>query len=327
MVAYLVQRLLGAIIVLVVVTFTTFVVFDVLPSGDPIAARAGIDATPAVRAAVRHDLQLDRPLLTRYATFVGRLVTDQDLGYSYRDQMPVGRELAARIPATVSLVLGAMVLAVVLGVALGAAAASRPGSFIDRALSVSTMVLLSGPVFVLGILLLYAFGSDVGAVRLVSAPGSYVPVSSDPVAWLSSLVLPWITVALPFAAVYGQYVRAAIRDVGGEEFVTAARARGVPARRLLLRYALRARAAPLVTVIGLDVGYFIGAALIVEVVFDIPGVGQYALQAVQASDLPAVEGTVLLGAIAVVLCSLIVDLLYVVLDPRVRLGGRRSAWR
>ncbi len=327
MAGYLAQRVVGAIVVLFVVTLCTFVVFDVLPSGDPVTARAGIDATPEVRAAVRHDLQLDKPLLARYTSFLDDLVIHQNLGYSYRDQMPVAEELLQRLPATLSLVLGAMVLSITGGLAIGCAAAYRPGSLVDRVISVGTIMLLAGPVFVFGTLLLYLFGSDVGAVPLVSAPGSYVPLGQDPAAWLSSLVLPWLTLALPFAGVYGQYVRTAIREASGEEFILAARARGISSRRLLLRHALRARAAPLLTIIAVDVGYFIGAALIVEVVFDLPGVGQYALQAVQSGDLPAIEGTVLLSAIAVVVSSLLVDLAYVVLDPRVRLNDGRGRWR
>jgi peptide/nickel transport system permease protein len=327
MAAYLIQRVIGAIVVLLVVTLCTFVVFDVLPSGDPVAARAGIDATPAVRAAVRHDLQLDKPLLVRYSTFLGNLIVNQNLGYSYRDQMPVAKELLVRLPATLSLVLGAMVLSIIGGLVIGCVAAYRPGSLVDRAISIGTIMLLAGPVFVLGTLLLYGFGSDVGAVPLASAPGSYVPLGQDPSAWFSSLVLPWVTLALPFTGVYAQYVRTAIRDAAGEGFVLAARARGVPAWRILVRHALRARAAPLLTIIGVDIGYFIGAALIVELVFDIPGVGQYALQAVQNGDLPAIEGTVLLSAIAVVVSSLLVDLAYVVLDPRVRLNASRGRWR
>ena len=324
MAAYVAQRIVGAVAVLLVVTLCTFVVFDVLPSGDPVAARAGIDATPAVRAAVRHDLQLDKPMLTRYVTFLGNLIIHQNLGYSYRDQMPVGKELLARLPATLSLVLGAIILSITGGLVIGCVAASRPGSPIDRVISVGTITLLAGPVFVLGTLLLYLFGSDVGAIPLVSAPGSYVPFGQDPAAWLSSLVLPWVTLALPFAGVYAQYVRAAVRDASGEGFVIAARARGIPSRRLLLHHALRARAGPLLTIIGVDVGYFIGGALIVEVVFDIPGIGQYALQAVQNSDLPAIEGTVLLSSIAVVVSSLVVDFAYVLLDPRVRLNEGRG---
>ena len=228
--AYVARRLFGALVVLLVSRCARSPSSTCCPQGIP-SRRAGIDATPAVRAAVRHDLRLDEPVLTRYAGFLSDLILHQNLGRSYRDQTSVGSDLVARLPATLSLVLGAMVLSITGGLVVGCIAAYRPGSLFDRAISIGTIMLLAGPVFVLGTLLLYLFGSNTGAVPLVSAPGSYVPLGQDPAGWLSSLVLPWITLALPFTGVYAQYVRTAIRDAMGEDFVLAARARGVSSRR------------------------------------------------------------------------------------------------
>jgi peptide/nickel transport system permease protein len=236
----------------------------------------------------------------------------------------VGKEIVERLPATLSLAAGAVVLWMAVATALAVVAASRPRQLLDRMIGIGALLAISGPVFVFGYLLLFLFGSDIGKLPLLSAAGSYVPISQDPLAWLKSLVLPWLALSLPFIAVYARFTRAALIDVLQEDFIRTARAKGLSERRVLLRHGVRRAIVPIITLLGLDIGQLLGGVVFIEAVFNLPGIGTLAVAAVQGSDLPTIQGVVLAGTFFIVIANLAADLLYARLDPRINLRARKD---
>ena len=225
------------------------------------------------------------------------------------------------IPPTLSLALGAAILALVLGVLSGVASARRPGSMRDRALTVTALVFYSIPSFLLGVVLLYVL-----YYRLTIAgatwfpPGGYVPLTEDPREWLRHLILPWLTLALVYAATYARLTRASMLDVLGEDYVRTARAKGLSERRVTYRHALRSGITPVTTQFGIDLGGLIGGAILVEFVFSIDGLGKESVSAIEQQNLPVIVGIVLFASAAVVIANILVDIAYAWLDPRVQLS-------
>jgi peptide/nickel transport system permease protein len=303
---------------LVLVSFFTFVVFYVFPASDPAILRAGRNATPELIEEVRAKLGLDKPFYEQFWIYGEGVVTDLDLGYSYYAEVPVRDEILARLPASISVALGAFVLWLAIALPVGILTALRPRSKADRAVTGTTLFLMSAPTYWLGLVALFLFASDIGRFPLVGGAGTYVPFSEDPLAWAESLVLPWIVLALGFAGLYARMIGENLRDSLAQDYVRTARAKGVGERRIVFRHGLRAALAPVVTLAALDLGILLGGTILVETVFNIPGVGRYAVEAIQNGDLPAIQGTVLVGAIFIVLAILVADILYAVLDPRVR---------
>jgi ABC-type dipeptide/oligopeptide/nickel transport system permease component len=258
-------------------------------------------------ARIRAELGLDRPAPLQYASYLGRLVRG-DLGRSFATGRPVAAELAERFPRTVLLALGAMGFAVLMGVGLGTIAARRPGGLVDRASMVCALGGISVPVFVSAILLLWLF-----ALRWRLLPPSGF-IDRDPLAF----VLPAATLGLRSAAVIARMTRSSLLEVLGQDWVRAGRARGLPGMRVLLGHGLRNALVPVVTLVGLDFGSYLSGSVLTESIFAWPGVGQYALQAILRRDFPAIQGTVLFLSFVFVLVNVGVDLLYGVLDPRIR---------
>jgi peptide/nickel transport system permease protein len=302
----------------VLVSFLTFLVFYVLPSTDPAVLRAGRNATPEQIAEVRAKLGLDQPFYEQFWIYAKDVATDFDLGYSYYAEVPVRDEILDRLPASISVALGAFVLWMLIALPVGVLTALKPRSKTDRVVTGMTLFFLSAPTYWLGLVALFLFAQDIGRFPLVGGAGTYVPLSEDARAWFESLIWPWIVLALAFAGLYARLIGESLREAMAQDYVRTARAKGLRERRVVLRHGMRAALTPVITLAALDLGLLLGGTVLVETVFNIPGVGRYAVEAIQNGDLPAIQGVVLFGAIFIVLAVLVADILYAVLDPRVR---------
>jgi peptide/nickel transport system permease protein len=320
MTRYIARRLLWGAVLLVLVCALTFALFFLLPSGDPAVLRAGRDASPETIAQVRHQLRLDDPVYVQFWTYLKGVVLHFDLGYSYYSSAPVSTLLWDRLPATVSLALGAAVLWLAVATPIGIVSALRRRTWVDRVLMGGALVAISAPVYWVGLLALYLFADDIGRFPLLPGAGSYVPLTEDPGAWFGSLLLPWLVLAGSFAGIYARLLRTSLAETMREDFVRAARAKGISERRVVLRHGVRVAITPVVTLLGVDLGVLLGGALLTEAVFNVPGIGRLGLDAITYADFPVIQGTVLLAALFVVLANLVVDVVYAFLDPRVRYG-------
>jgi peptide/nickel transport system permease protein len=319
MVTYIIRRLLWSILLLFVVSFITFVMFILLPSADPAVLRAGRQPTPELIAAIRENLGLDKPWYVQYLVYMRDLVLHFDFGYSYQNNIAVRTTIFDRLPATVSLAIGAAVVWLVIGVSIGIISAIKRGTILDRAAMGFALLAISAPVYWVGLVSIYLFSKDLGKlVPIFQGSGQYTPFTTDPIAWASALILPWLVLATAFAAIYARFLRANLLDVMGEDYIRTARAKGLSERRVVFKHGLRSAITPIVTIFGLDLGILLGGAILTETVFNIPGIGRLAFDAIQKSDLPIVQGTVLIAAFAVIMANLIVDIIYAFLDPRVR---------
>jgi peptide/nickel transport system permease protein len=317
-IAYIVRRTLWGLALLLIVSFLTFAIFYLFPSADPAALRAGRSATPQLIAEIRHQLGLDKAFYVQYWLYIKGIVTHFDLGFSYQNNEPVRTQIVSRLPATISLTLGAFVLWVVIGVGTGIVSAIRPRSFLDRITMGGALVAISAPVYFLGLVALFLFGKGTGQLQLFGGAGSYVPLTQNPGRWLSSLVLPWFVLSAAFAAFYARMARANLIETLSEDYIRTARAKGLSERRVIVRHGMRGALTPIITIAGLDIGLLLGGAVLTETVFNIPGVGRFAYDSIINSDLPAIQGTVLFGAFFIIAANLVVDILYALLDPRVR---------
>jgi peptide/nickel transport system permease protein len=318
MLRYVVRRVLWAALILLIVSALTFLIFYTFPSADPAALRAGRQATPQLIAQIRRSLGLDRPIYDQYWLFLKGLVLHFNLGYSYQNQTAVRSEIFARLPVTASLTVGAFVVWMLVALPVGIISAIRRRSLLDRVTMGGALVAISAPVYWLGLLALFLFSKGIGLVHLLPGAGTYTPFSQNPWHWFTSLLMPWFVLAAAFAAFYARMVRGNLIDVMGEDYIRTARAKGLPEREVVLRHGLRSALTPLVTMAGLDIGILLGGAILTETVFNIPGIGRFAYDAIVNSDLPAIQGTVLFGAFFIVVANIIVDVLYAFLDPRVR---------
>ena len=315
---YVLRRVAWSVLLLVLVVFLTFLVFYQLPSADPAQLRAGRLATPELVAEIRSKFGLDEPFYEQFWIFAKGIVTDADLGYSYYDNVSVREEILARLPASISVALGAFVLWMLIALPVGIVTALKPRSKTDRVVTGTTLLFLSAPTYWLGLVLLFLFAEDIGRFPVVGGAGTYVPLREDFGAWLESMILPWIVLAAGFAGLYARIIGENLRDAMSQDFVRTAYAKGLTRRRVVVRHGLRAALTPVVTLAALDLGFLLGGTILVETVFNIPGVGRYAVEAIENADLPAIQGTVLFGAMFIIFAVLVADILYAVLDPRVR---------
>lgn len=318
MTRYIVRRLLWGVLLLIAVSALTFVLFRILPTGDPARLRAGHNASPRVIAELRVDLGLNRSLLEQFWLYMKGIFLHLNLGYSYYSSASVKSLIANRLPATLSLTLGAAVIWLLSGLAVGIVSAVRRGSKLDRAMMGTALVFISAPEYWLGLIALYLFAADIGRFRVLPGAGSYVGLTSDPWRWFTSLILPWLVLAATNAAIYARLIRGSLIEVMDEDYIRTARAKGLSERRVVLRHGLRSAINPVMTILGLDIGVFLGGAVLVETVFDIPGIGRLNYDAITHSDFPIVQGTVLLAALFIVVANIVVDIAYAYLDPRVR---------
>jgi peptide/nickel transport system permease protein len=318
MLAYIVRRVLWVIVLLFVVSALTFVIFFVLPSADPAQLRAGRQPNPQLVEQIRHNLGLDRPKIVQYGDYMKQVFLHFDFGYSYQNTISVKEQIFQRLPATISLAIGAAVVWLTIGITVGIISAVRSRSLIDRVSMGTALVAISAPVYWLGLVALYLFSDDIGRFKIFPGAGSYVPFSEDPAKWFTSLIMPWFVLAAAFAAFYARLLRSNLIETMGEDYIRTARAKGLGERRVVMRHGLRSAITPIVTAAGLDIGILLGGAILTETVFNIPGIGRLVFESIQHSDLPMIQGTVLLGTFFIVMANLIVDIVYAFLDPRVR---------
>jgi peptide/nickel transport system permease protein len=318
MVRYIIRRLLWVIVLLLAVSFVTFVIFYTLPSADPAALRAGRQPNPDLVRTIRHQLGLDRPWPVQYWLYMKKIVLHFDFGYSYQNSAPVRQQIFDRLPATISLTVGAAVVWLLIGLPVGIVSAIKRRQLVDRIAMGGALVAISAPVYWLGLVSLYLFSKDIGKIHLFDGANTYTGLTDDPGRWFGSLLMPWFVLAATFAAFYARLLRANLLETMSEDYIRTARAKGLSERRVILGHGVRAAITPIVTVLGLDVGILLGGAILTESVFNIPGVGRLAYDAIQHSDLPVIQGTVLFGAFFIVIANLVVDIAYAFIDPRVR---------
>ncbi|HET8615636.1 MAG TPA: ABC transporter permease [Actinomycetales bacterium] len=318
MVRFLVRRVLLGVVVMWIISVAVFGLFFIVPNN---VARtlAGRQATPQTVALIAHRLGLDQPIWKQYLDFAGNALHG-NLGYDYYHQVPVTHLMAAALPITLSLVAGGAILWLVLGVLNGVVSAIRPRSFTDRSLTVFSLFFYSMPSFLLGLLLLYFlyFRLTMAGTSIFPA-GGYAPFTDGIGPWFQHMVLPWLTLALVSAATYTRLTRASMLDVLGEDYIRTARSKGISEWRVIVLHSLRSALTPVVTQFGIDVGLLLGGAVVTETVFSLPGLGKAAIDAIGQQDLPVIIGIVLFASAAVVAANIVVDVLYAVLDPRVRL--------
>jgi peptide/nickel transport system permease protein len=319
MALYILRRVLWAAVVVLIVLALTFAVFYLLPAGDPALRFAGKSPTPESLELIRDRLGLDEPWYRQYGIYVKNVSTGDEygwpgLGYSYVAGVSVLSEVKERAPRTLLLIAGAAIIWLVVGVGVGVLSAIRRRSAIDRAAMGFVLIGISSPVFWLGLMALFIFWNKLGW----TGGTGYIPLTDDPRGFFSHMILPWCVLALLFAAIYARMTRNTLLDTLGEDYIRTARAKGLPERKVITHHALRASLIPIVTMFGMDVALLVGGAIITESVFNIQGLGWLAIDSTLNQDLPVVLGVVTVGAIAVVVMNLFVDVAYAFLDPRVR---------
>ena len=323
MTRYVLHRLAWLMVVLFAVSFITFFIYIVMPPNDsPYESFTHGKRTARASALTKEYLGLDRPLSVQYGMFVKHLVIGDQygwpgLGYSFQTRNALKPVIESRAVVTAQLVVGAAVLWMLFGVTFGVIAGRRPGSNIDRAARGFALLGVSTPAFVIGTGLLYVFW-----FKLHVAPGTgYVPISHGVGPWAKQMMLPWITLAVAFAALYLRMSRATVIETMEEDFVRTARGKGISERGVLAKHVLRPTLTPLVTMLAMDLGQLLGGAIVVETVFNIPGLGSYAVSSLQHADLYALLDLTLVVAVAVCVLNLAADIFYAAIDPRVRLSG------
>ncbi|MDX6240805.1 MAG: peptide/nickel transport system permease protein [Kribbellaceae bacterium] len=336
MVTYIIRRLIAAVGLLFIVSAITFSIFYLVPrlagaTPETLATRyVGRTATAETVHLTAQNLGFYDPITVQYAhwakgIFVGEsydLGSEVEhcpapcLGYSFITRQPVWPELLDRAPVTLSLAAGASILWLIAGVAIGVLSALRRGSFFDRAAMSVALAGVSMPIFWTGLMALALFSYKLG---IFPVGGSYVPITQNPVQWAYSLLLPWITLAFLFSAQYARLTRAGMLETMNEDYIRTARAKGLKENVVVVRHGLRAALTPILTIFGLDLGLLLGGAVLTEKVFSLNGLGKYAVTGISDQDMPKIMGVTLLAAAFIVISNLVVDMLYAVVDPRVRL--------
>lgn len=318
---YLVRRILFLILVLWIVSILTFLIFMKMPPGNPARRAVGRTTTPAAVEQAAHRLGLDKPIWVQYGRFAKGLIPwpgwflNQEFYYSWTTYQPVSEIIYSRLPVDFALAIGSAIIWLAIGIPIGVISAVRPRSLADRTTMVFALAGVSAPVFWLGYLLLYFFW-----YKLHWAPPSGIPAGMGVLqaVFTGVFVLPWIAIAVGFAAFYARMTRANLRETLSEDYIRTARSKGLSERKVVYKHGLRAAITPVVTMFGMDLGILVGGAVITETVFNLPGVGQYVLIALSTNDFPTVMGITMFAAFFIVVANLVVDVVYAFLDPRVR---------
>ncbi len=316
MLQFLLRRILAVLPVLFVVSLVVFLILRLAP-GDPAAVIAGNSATNEDIAKIQVQLGLDRSIPVQYGIWMGN-VFQGDLGFSYYLNKPVTELIAQRVEPTLSLAFGTVILAILIAVPLGTLAAWRMGGWLDRLLSGFSVAGFSVPVFVIGYLLIYFFAIRLEWLPVQGYKSLSGPSAAGPWAWMRQLILPWMTLAMIYVALIARVTRASVSEALTEDYIRTARAKGITESAVLLRHALANAAVPIVTVVGIGIALLIGGVVVTESVYAIPGLGSLTVDAVLNRDFPVIQGLVLLFSVSYVLINLLVDLSYLVLDPRIR---------
>jgi len=334
MIYFIIRRLILTVFLLLLVSMITFAIFFLVPrlagqTAYQLAAQyVGRNPIPSEIKAVEIKLGLNAPLYLQYGRYIKGIVagihynngTDVSycpfpcFGYSFRNQQPVWPQLISDAPVTLSIAVGAAVLWLIGGVSIGVLSALRRGSFFDRLSMGVALAGVSLPVFFTGLIALELFSYHWPIFPNVH----YVALTANPLLWARNLILPWVTLAFLYAALYARLTRAGMLETMGEDYIRTARAKGLRERRVVVRHGLRAALTPIVTIFGLDLGLLLGGAILTETTFSFPGLGQFTILAIQNQDLPEIMGVVMIASFFIVIANMIVDILYAVVDPRVR---------
>jgi len=335
MIIFIIRRLVSTVFLLLLVSIITFAIFFLIPrlagqTAYQLAAQyVGRNPIPSEIRAVEAKLGLNDPLYLQYGRYIKGIVvgihynsgTDVSycpfpcFGYSFRNQQPVWPQLVSNAPVTLSLAIGASVLWLIGGVSVGVLSALRRGSIFDRFSMGIALAGVSLPVFFTGLIALELFSYKWPIFPNVH----YVPLTTNPLLWARNLVLPWITLAFLYAALYARLTRAGMLETMGEDYIRTARAKGLAERKVVIKHGLRSTLTPIITIFGLDLGLLLGGAILTETTFSLPGLGQFTILAIQNQDLPEIMGVVMIASFFIVIANLVVDILYAVVDPRVRL--------
>ncbi|MEU6813345.1 ABC transporter permease [Streptomyces sp. NPDC046860] len=326
MLRFLVRRVFGALAILLIISAVTFWLFYAIPR-DPAMMSCGKNCTPQMLAQVRHNLGIDHPVPVQYwywikGIFVGRSYGDFGdcsapcLGYSFANREPVLGTIMDRLPLTLSLAFGSAVVFLIFGIGAGMIAAVKQGKWQDKLASSASLVASSLQIYFVGYIAMYFL---VAKLDVLDNP-SYTPITENPAAWASGLLLPWLVLALIWTANYTRMTRSQLVETLSEDYVRTARAKGLSGRNVFFRFAWRGAMGPIVTIFGIDLATLIGGAMITEYTFSLQGVGRLAVDSVEKSDLPMLMGVTLLSAGAIVVFNIIVDAVYGMIDPRIRLA-------
>jgi peptide/nickel transport system permease protein len=334
MIYFIIRRLIMTVFLLLLVSMITFAIFFLVPrlagqTAYQLAAQyVGRNPIPSEIKAVEVKLGLNAPLYLQYGRYIKGIVagihynngTDISycpfpcFGYSFRNQQPVWPQLISDAPVTLSIAVGAAVLWLIGGVSIGVLSALRRGSFFDRLSMGVALAGVSLPVFFTGLIALELFSYHWPIFPNVH----FVPLTENPLLWARNLILPWVTLAFLYAALYARLTRAGMLETMGEDYIRTARAKGLAERKVVVKHGLRAALTPIVTIFGLDLGLLLGGAILTETTFSFPGLGQFTILAIQNQDLPEIMGVVMIASFFIVIANMIVDILYAVVDPRVR---------
>jgi peptide/nickel transport system permease protein len=315
MARFIARRFASMVVVLFVVSVLTFLIFEAIPNGNPALRMAGKTATQANIQAIEKQYGFNKPIYDQYLKTMDQIFTGKIV--SYQTQVNVVSQLKQDLPVTLSLVLGAFVLWMIVSIILGLIGGYRAGGKADTIITIFNFTGISAPVFVIGELLIFFLGFKAS----IFPSSGYVGIS-DPVAWADHLIMPWFSLAILYIGIYSQVLRSSVVDTLGEDFVRTARAKGLSSRQIAVRHVLRTSLIPIAALSGLDLASVIGgSAILVENVFNLPGIGYYAGQSILSLDVPPVMVITIFGAFAVVLFSAIGDVIFAVLDPRIRLAG------
>lgn len=318
MVTFLIRRSIGAVLVCLAVTFIVFLIFIVVPGGGRLGTAeriAGKNATTQNVINIEHQWGFDKPIYVQYYRLMKKMFTGNLV--SYTSQQNVVSQIWQGLPITLSLAIGAGIIWLFFGIVVGVISGVTAGRLSDRFITVLALIGISMPVFWLGIITRYYLAE--GGLTTFFPDGEYVGLTSNPGAWFSHLILPWLVLAVLFIGFYGRVLRGNILDTINEDFVRTAKAKGLSSRQILIKHVLRTSLIPVVTLFGLDfAGVLGGGAILTETVFDLHGVGQYAAENIASFDLPPLMGVTMYGAFFIVVFSMLVDLFYAYLDPRIR---------
>jgi peptide/nickel transport system permease protein len=336
MISFIIRRLISTVFLLVVVSMITFAIFFLIPrlagqnSAELAAQYVGRNPTHSAIVQMEAKLGLNEPLQVQYWHFLSGIVVGTHynagpsqtycappcFGYSFRSQQPVWPQMVSALPVTLSLAVGAAVLWLIGGVSIGVLSALRRGSLFDRLSMGVALAGVSLPIFFTGLISLELFSYKWPLFPNVQ----FVAITANPLLWARNLVLPWVTLAFLYAALYARLTRAGMLETMGEDYIRTARAKGLPERTVVVRHGLRAALTPILTIFGMDLGLLLGGAVLTETTFSLPGLGQFTILAIQNQDFPEIMGVVMLAAFFIVVANALVDILYAVIDPRVRVA-------
>jgi len=318
---YIIRRILWAFVLFIAVTIVTFVIFFVIPA-NPAALIAGKAPRPIDIQRAAHFIGTDRPVYIQYAKFFWRLVGHQSLGRSFATRQDVNSIVGRAAPVTASLVIGGAIVWMLIALPLGILSALRPRSLLDRIAMIFVLIGISAHPVWIGLIFAFVFGYKLHLTPITGYCNAVHPVGGcgGPVQWAYHLILPWFTFAILFAALYVRMIRANVMETLNEDYVRTARAKGAPEWRVMRSHVLRNALLPVVTMLGMDISLALGGAVFTESVYGLPGLGRTLLQSLDAFDLPTTLGIVVFATISIIVINLLVDLLYAVIDPRIRLA-------